>query len=187
MYNGKFNKKNRRLRWRREFVLLCSILVLLIGMVGGTLAYLITNTDPVTNTFTAPEIDVTIPEDFDDGDKVKSNVKVKNQCDFEVYARATYVAYWQNASGEVYSETPDVSVEIGASWTNMSDGYYLYGSKVAAGAETGYFIVTAQLAEGETAPSSDYTLVIDVIGEVVQAEPEQAIKDVWGYDAPDAG
>lgn len=182
MNNGKYVRK-RRLRWRKEFVLLCSIVILIIGMVGGSLAYLFMSTGAVTNTFTAPEIGVTIPEDFKDGDTEKKNVFVKNACDFEVYARATYVAYWQNQeTQEVYPEAPDVAVKIGQDWQKKSDGYWLYANKVAANSQTATpFIESAKLADGETAPGDGYKLVIDVIGEVVQANPSTAMTEVWGY------
>ena len=181
MNNGKYTRK-RRLRWRKEFVLLCSIAVLLIGMVGGSLAYLFTNTGAVANTFVAPTIGIDIPEEFEDGDLVKSNVHIKNNCDFEVYARATYVAYWQNPeTKEVYSKAPNVDVTIGRDWTKQSDNYWLYADKVPAKNQTATpFIVKATLAEGEAVPDG-YTLVIDVIGEVVQANPAEARSQVWGY------
>lgn len=181
MINGKYHRK-RRLRWRREFVLVCSIVLLLIGMVGGSLAYLFMSTDPVTNTFTAPNIDVTIPEDFENGDTEKKNVYVKNSCDFEVYARATYVAYWQNQQTlEIYPEIPVVAVTHGSGWEKQSDGYWLYNQKVAANSQTATpFIVLAKLADGQTAPEG-YKLVIDVIAEVVQANPAEARTQLWGY------
>ena len=188
MNNGKYVRK-RRLRWRKEFVLICSIAILLIGMVGGSLAYLFMGTDPVTNTFTAPEIDVTIPEDFNGS--VKSNVKVTNDCDFEVFVRASYVAYFAKIGDPsvVHTAKPVLNISINegseaTQWTNMGGGYYLYNSTIAASNPnsdddtTANFINSASLT-GE-APEG-YTLVIDVIAEVVQAKPAQARQDVWGY------
>lgn len=179
MNNGKYHRK-RRLRWRREFVLVCSIALLLIGMVGGSLAYLFMSTDPVTNTFTAPNIDVTIPESFDGTEK--KNVTVKNDCDFEVYARATYVVYWQDADGKVYPVAPiegtDYTISIGSSWGKNGD-YWYYNTKLAANTESANFIVSCKETDSEMA--QNYKLVVDVIGEVVQAEPDQAVIDLWGF------
>lgn len=192
MNNGKYTRK-RRLRWRKEFVLLCSIAILLIGMVGGSLAYLFMGTDAVTNTFTAPDIGVTIPEDFKNGDTEKKDVKVTNSCDFEVYVRASYVAYFvavdddgniiKDANGNtiVHPSTPSLNININTNdWvpSGNNDGYYVYKTTVAAGATTNNFINSASLAG--TAPDG-YTLVIDVIGEVVQANPAEAKTQVWGY------
>lgn len=186
MNNGKYVRK-RRLRWRKEFVLICSIAILLIGMVGGSLAYLFMSTDAVTNTFTAPNIGIDIPEDFQDGNTEKKNVKVKNNCDFEVYARATYVAYWaktENGVTTVHPTAPKVEVNINTTdWSpsGKNDGYYVYNTTVAAGVTTNNFINSAKLAANENAPEEGYTLVIDVIAEVVQANPAEAKTQVWGY------
>ena len=184
MYSGKFNHR-RRLVWRREFVLLCSIVVLVLGMVGGSLAYLLDHTEDVKNTFVVPEIDVTIPEDFDGLEK--KNVQVENKCEFPVFARATYVAYWQNDEGEVYSEVPEIDVIINTgNWTqNANDGYWYCNKILAAKNETGakspVFIESAKLSSGAQAPSEEYHLVIDVIAEVVQSSPAAAAQQVWGF------
>ena len=184
MYNGKHLRK-RRLRWRKEFVLTCSIVLLVIGMVGGSIAYLFTNTEAVTNTFTAPEVDVTIPEEFDK--ETKEHVKVSNSCDFDVYARATYVAYWIDKDGNVVPEQlaagTHYTIEIGDDWTE-SVGYWYYTSKLAANSQTTDFIVTC--APIDAATPDDYRLVVDVIGEVVQAEPVDAIVELWGEAAAEA-
>lgn len=173
------NNKKRRLRWRKEFVLVCAIAVLLLGTVGGTLAYLIAQTGAITNVFTAPNVEVTVPEVFDGTEK--KDVQVKNNCDFSVYARATYVAYWRNAAGNIYPDTPDLDISINKeNWVQLeSNGYWYYKGILAAGAESPNFINIAKLAEGATAPEG-YHLVIDVIGEVVQADPIEAVQDVWG-------
>jgi len=182
MYNGKFNHR-RRLVWRREFVLMCSIMVLVLGMVGGSLAYLLDQSGSVENTFVAPEIDVTIPEDFDDGDTIKKDVKIQNLCEFDVFARATWVAYWEHEdTKEVYSTVPNVTVVYNIrDWYEGEGGYWYCKKILAENEESPVFIVSAQLADGETAPADGYRLVIDVIGEVVQSKPERAVIDVWGY------
>lgn len=182
MNNGKYTRK-RRLRWRKEFVLICSIAILLIGMVGGSLAYLFMGTPAVTNTFTAPEIGVTIPEHFDKD--VKKDVKVTNSCDFEVYARATYVVYWLDENGNVVPTKPlediDYTISLGGDW-NQSGDYWYYSKLLGAGDTSSDFIVLCQ--ETETDNAIAYKLVVDVIGEVVQAEPVDAVTELWGVVPP---
>lgn len=183
MYQGKHTrtpepKKRRRLRWRKEFLTLCSVIVLLIGVVGGTIAYLVTNTDPVENTFTPAKSGIDIPENFDG--ETKKNVTVRNDSEYPVYARATYVAYW--VSDEDNSVLPEVPTLTGSGinttdWTyRTEDGYWYYNKILPAGEKTSNFIneFSAEKKDG-------CHLVIDVIGETVQAEPEQAVKDVWGF------
>lgn len=179
MNNGKYTRK-RRLRWRKEFVLLCSIAILLIGMVGGSLAYLFMGTDAVTNTFTAPDIGVTIPEEFN-GEK-KENVKVTNSCDFPVYARATYVVYWLDENSNVVPTKPvegiDYTISIGDDWKPDGD-YWYYNKLLGAGDTSSDFIVLCK--ETKTDNAKAYKLVVDVIGEVVQAEPVDAVTELWGF------
>lgn len=179
MNNGKYARK-RRLRWRKEFVLICSIAILLIGMVGGSLAYLFMSTGAVTNTFTAPDIGVDIPETFENG--IKQNVKITNTCDFEVYARATYVVYWQNEEGNVVPIMPvqgtDYTITLGGNWNPGNDGYWYYNQRLGTDATSTDFIVICQ--ETNSANANAYKLVVDVIGEVVQAEPEDAVTELWG-------
>ena len=178
MNNGKYTRK-RRLRWRKEFVLACSIAILLIGMVGGSLAYLFMSTDAVTNTFTAPDIGVEIPEEFDKD--TKKNVKITNTCDFEVYARATYVVYWLDENGNVVPTKPventDYTIELGDNWKKDGD-YWYYNKLLGAGKTSNNFIDICQETDSDNAKA--YKLVVDVIGEVVQAEPVAAVQDLWG-------
>lgn len=185
MYQGKHirtpePKKRRRLRWRKEFLTLCSVIVLLIGVVGGTIAYLVTNTDPVENTFTPAKSDINIPEDFNG--EVKKDVKVTNDSEYPVYARATYVAYWvsdaEETKGQILPEVPELTTEnINASdWEKIGD--YWYCKKILAAGETSPVFITEMTA----AKKDGCHLVVDVIAETVQAEPEQAVKDVWGVE-----
>ncbi len=189
MYQGKHTRKavssskpkrRRRPLFRKEFVVLCSVLVLLIGMVGGSLAYLVTNTEDVKNTFTPPTVDVDVTESFDGN--VKKNVKFQNTSDFPVYMRATYAAYWVKDGTDdapvVYPEAPVLTSTFGSDWgTQKEDGYYYYNKIVAEDAWSTDFIVSMK-ASNEV---EGYHLVVDVIVETVQASPEQAVMDVWGF------
>lgn len=179
--NHSMSRRKRRLRWRKEFVLVCSVLVLLLGMVGGTVAYLITNTESVINTFTPPENEVEVTETFDR--EIKKNVQFKNNSDFSVRIRATYIANWVK-DGQVYPAalTPNVDFEvtIGADWDNKGDGYWLYKDAVAVDGKTTDFIVSLEPIDS-AAPGDDYHLEVEVICESIQAEPSSAMNAVWGY------
>ncbi len=190
MYQGKHTnnaahrssapRRKRRLRWRREFVLFCSIVVLLIGVIGGTLAYLVTSTGDVKNVFTPPSVGVDITENFDG--EVKENVKFTNTSDFPVYMRATYVANWVNdKDNSVYPGEPKLNVTFGNGW-EQNGSYWYYNQKVASGEDSGIFIEKLEAAE----TMEGYHLEVEIIVETVQAEPANAINDVWGVTAPDA-
>lgn len=183
MYNGKYNRK-RRLRWKREFVLTCSVVILVLGMVGGSLAYLFTNTAPVENTFTPPTIEVEVTEGFDE--VVKTNAGVKNTSSFNAYVRATYAIFWQNEAGDVYGEAPelgtDYSLTMGNNWVKVSDGYCYYtAGSVAPNAVAADLIVKCERLN--TPAPEGYHMVVDVIGELIQAEPADAVTEIWGVKA----
>ena len=179
MYQGKYNNHGkRRLRWNKQFVLLVSVLTLVLGMVGGSIAYLFTSTAPVQNTFTAAVPDVTIPEDFDKQEK--KDVKVTNKSDFRAYVRATYTVYWKGADGKIDASVPADACEINTTDWTYSNGVYYYKGAVEAGGTTNNFIVSCKPTV--SAPVG-YQLVVDVSAEVVQAEPDQAVIDVWGSEA----
>lgn len=192
MYQGKFTnsaasgstpRRKRRLSWRKEFVLACSVIVLLIGFAGGSLAYLFTHTDSITNTFTPAEVDVTIQETFNQ--QKKENVKFKNAGDVPVYMRARLVINWTDANGNIVPAKPDeysytTSGDLpGTGWVERNDGYYYYTSPVAAGASTTNLVdsITAN-----TPDNPEYYLLVDVLVETIQATPTDAVIAAWGFD-----
>ena len=75
MKHGKHARKSN-LRWKRSFVLLTALTVLMLGVVGATISYLVTSTKPVTNTFKYAEVTCEVNESFSNG--VKSDVTIKN-------------------------------------------------------------------------------------------------------------
>lgn len=180
MYNGK-HVKARRLRWKREFVLICSVIVLVLGAVGGSLAYLLTNTDLVVNTFTAPETGVDIHETV--AKNSKTNVSFTNTSDYPVYMRARLIINWEDKNGNIVPSVPDdytyAGPNYGVDWQE-NGGYYYYKGKVSA---NGGFTTNFLNSITSTVPTEnpEYFLRVDVLVETVQAEPEQAVLDVWGF------
>ncbi len=194
MYQGKYqekhshkvsSRKQRHNRWSKNVVLISAIAVLLVGIVGTSLAYLIANSDEVTNTFNPPNPDIEIIEEFDK--ETKTNVTVKNTSDYPVYARATYVAYWVSDEGDtagaVVPGVPELTSSFGSNWTLKENGYWYYNKVLAVGETSDNFInsMTADKVEGRH-------LVIDVIAETVQAvgvgdDGLTPVEDVWGVSA----
>lgn len=194
MYQGKFTnsaasgstpRRKRRLSWRKEFVLACSAIVLLIGFAGGSLAYLFTHTDSIRNTFTPAEVDVTIQEAFDH--QKKENVKFQNTGDVPVYMRARLVINWTDANGKIVPAPEGYSVNKvdlpGEGWKE-NNGYYYYTSPVAADASTTNLLdsITAN-----TPANPEYYLLVDVLVETIQATPTQAVQEAWGFDPSTLG
>ena len=70
MYQGNYDSRDKktssrdkctaRFRWRKEFVLLVSVFVMIAGVVGGTIAYLTSQSGAITNTFDMATVDCEI-------------------------------------------------------------------------------------------------------------------------------
>ena len=193
MYQGKHTshdcrrapRKNRRLRWNRQFVLLVSIIALLVGIVGSSLAYLVTKTDPVQNTFQPSRVTCRIDEEFDKA--TKRNVKVTNTGDTDAYIRAYIVVTWTDDDGNIVAQKPvageDYSLVIptNTGWSKGSDGFYYYASSVAPNGQTGTLIESC-VPVGENAQK--YKLTVDIIADAVQSKGESAdgkpVEIAWG-------
>lgn len=207
MYQGKYGNTNpaasasrrgRRRRLNPRFVVMASILTLLIGMVGGSLAYLITSTDPVKNVFTPGSVTPDITEEFDGS--VKKNVAVKNTGDVSAYIRAKVLITWQYAgegeeNGNVLNELPVKDTNYTVSYTKNSgwvyrsdDGYYYYTSPVGAQQSTNDLI--DELRVISEAPQEGYTLHVEILSQAIQADGvtadgTKAVVAAWGVDPSD--
>lgn len=189
MYNGKYKNNKRLLRWNRQFVLLASIAVLLIGAVGGSLAYLFTSTSDVVNTFQPGEVPPSITENFNS--VVKSDVKVQNKGNVDAYIRAVIVVTWQDAAGNVYSKAPvlneDYEMSINTEDWQLIGGYYYHKGEVATGEFTKVLIKSA--TANDTEPEG-YTLHVEILAQTIQADGvtggKPVVENIWGEAAASA-
>ena len=178
-----------RKRNSKLFGVLLSLLLVAALCVGGTLAYLATQTGSVANTFTPTSVGTHIDE-VKDGN-VKKNVTVTNTGSTDAYVRAAIVVTWIDDAGEVYPEAPvlgtDYTMELntgtGGDWTEYEDGYYYCKASVAGGGKTGVLISSAE-PKG-TAPEG-YYLSIEILSQAIQAEPDAAVIDAWGDEVASA-
>ena len=168
--NGRYSRRSHGRK--RSLLVLASVLVLTVAMVGGTLAYLATQTDPVVNTFTYGQVPIDIPEDFDG--TTKENVRVSNTGNVDAFVRAKIVVTWKSASGEVSGvavQPGDYTMTTGDGWFRGTDGFYYCKAPVKADTESPVLITTA--TRTGTAPEG-YDLSIEILAQSVQAD---GIKD----------
>lgn len=169
------------------FVLLILAVVLAIG---GTLAFIIANTEEVKNEFTPGEVSCKVLEDFD---KItKSNVRIENTGNTAAYIRATYVVTWQKDDGKVNTvnakqpvEGTDYTIEFAkdSGWEKIGD-YWYYTSPVAAGDETRALIDTCALKDGVKAPEG-YHLSVEIIASAIQSDPDTVVAEKWKVNVVD--
>ena len=150
---------------------------------GATLAYLWTKAPPMENTLEPVAVSCRVNETFDG--VVKSNVSVTNTGDVKAYVRASIVATWVDANGNIYGgETPEegvsYTVTYGSSdWVKGTDGYFYYLSPVNAGADTASLLdtlspVTEKIPEG-------YTLGVDLPDLLLDFEQARPSGDAAGF------
>ena len=180
----------KRVMKTKQPVALVALLLLLCCTVAGTLAYLVTSTNPVTNTFTPASVSTEVNEDFDG--ITKSNVTIKNTGNIDAYIRATVVVNWASdkevgvVSGTAPKEGTDYTIDwTMVNWVKVGD-YYYYTQKVAAKGETKQLFTDCKLKEGVTPPSG-YHLQVTILADGIQAEPVHVVADVWKDVRVDGG
>lgn len=169
-------------RMKRTVVLLVSLLVLVGAAVGGTLAWMTAQTDPVVNKFESASVTTKVDETFKDN--VKTNVKIQNTGNVDAYIRAAVVITWQDSQGNVYGQAPKAGEDYtityfsDTSWIKGNDGFYYYKSPVKAAESTGVLISECKAVEGK-APDG-YTLHVEILGSGIQSLPHDAFNAAWG-------
>ena len=186
----------KRKKSKYTLMLVC-LLVTVSIVVGGTIAYLFTESDPVVNTFTPVEVDNEIHEVLN-GD-VKKDVQIENTGTTDAYIRAKVVVTWQNEDGEVYpvmplsnlkdADNPDYNIAYNTTdWSQMptqdGDGYWYYNASVAPDALTTNLIVSATPIK--EAPAEGYTLHIEILSQAIQSAPASAVQEAWGMTYTEA-
>lgn len=177
----KFGKKAAHGGAKRSFVLVASVLVLLLAVAGGTLAWLTANTGPVVNTFTPAHVTCQVDETFDG--TTKSDVKVKNAGDIPAYIRAYIIVTWKDSDGNVYGQLPvedtDYTMTMGSNgWTPGDGGYWYCNTAIDSGGFTPVLIDSC--TSKNSAPDDNYNLSVEIMAEAIQSVPEEAVEDAWG-------
>lgn len=188
MYQGTYVKRRRKSRTRmnRATVLLMAILMLIGVVAGSTVAYLITKTDDVQNTFEYGRVSCEIHEDFTDKEH-KKDVQVENTGNVNAYIRATYVVNWIDSGGNIVASDPDgysytITENPGGKWKKGTDGYFYYPEAVAPEGKTRGSLLTCTVTQRPETP--EYTLSVEILATAVQSQPASAVTDAWGVTPP---
>lgn len=188
MYNGKnvekrlktiSRRKESKARLTRLNITLLSVVLILTFVVGGTIAYLTSNSDPIENTFTPSKVSSEVTEEFDGTEK--SNVNVINTGDTEAYIRVRLVTYRVNDDGQRIGGTATIpNFTLGENWVKYGECYY-YTLPVKAGGSPATCLIGD---EGITLVSYDDVdggkQVIEVMAEAIQSGPDSAVAESWG-------
>lgn len=176
----------KRVMKTKKPVALVAILVLLCCTVAGTVAFLVTKTGPVTNTFTPASVTTQVEEKFDG--TTKSDVQIKNTGNIDAYIRAAVIINWADANGNV-SATPvkdgDYVIKYDSSntWKKIGD-YWYYTKPVAADSLTEKALIESCAPVAGKAPEG-YNLQVTILADGIQADGvasngKTPMEDAWG-------
>lgn len=184
----KFGKKAAHSGAKRSLVLVVSVLVLLLAVAGGTLAWLTAQTDGVVNTFTPAQVSCEVTENFDG--TTKSNVNVENTSNIPAYIRVKLVTYRVNEDGQHIGGTATIpTFEPGEGWVKYGE-YYYYTLPVAPkgpvaldnSPKTPLIDETGIDLTGSYNDADGGKQVIEVMAEAIQSVPKAAVQAAWGSD-----
>ena len=189
MYRGRYEGKHRKaaapvhekaIRTGRLTTMVIATVLLLALAIGGTLAWLSTKGDPITNTFTPSKVTCEVTESFNGSTGEKSNVNVKNTGTINAFIRVKLVTYRTNNAGKHIGGTAEIpNFEPGEGWVKH-DGYYYYTRPVAPGEKPEANLTDSMTLTGSYTDADGGKQAIDVMAEAIQSVPEGAVKAAWG-------
>ena len=188
MYNGSHAKANNkpRIRMNKLAILFIAVVMLIGAVVGSTVAFLVTQTDPVENKFTYASVSCAVSETFKGATKEK--VQIQNTGTTDAYIRATYVVSWLNKDGSI-APVPQGTIPNGyelsisenpnKAWTKGTDGYFYYLTPVAPGGLTDGSLVNCTVTYPQGV-EPEYILSGEILATAVQSTPAMAVQEAWG-------
>ena len=182
MKNGKLESQHSQTEKKHNLnklqLLILSLLVVTTVTVGGTVAYLTTKTEPVTNTFTPSKVTGEVTEEFDG--TVKKNIQVENTGDIAVYVRVKLVTYRVNDAGDHIGGVATIpGFTLGTDWVEYN-GYYYYTVPVEPGNSSSSLTDENGITLQKYEDADGGKQVIEVMAEMIQSVPDTAVKEAWG-------
>lgn len=183
-YSNEIESSRQKYTGRIKMLVLSLLLIIAIA-IGGTIAYLSTNTNAIENAFELSNVSCEVSENFNG--TIKSDVNVTNTSNIEAYIRVKLVTYRVNNEGNRIGGTATIpDFTPGAGWV-LRDGYYYYTKAVAAGEKPETNLINSIQLEGKYSDADGGRQVIEVMAEVIQAigtdsSGKTAVELSWGID-----
>lgn len=190
MYKGKYENEHSKAKAqpvrrkahkksRLTAIAIASVMLLTLA-IGGTVAWLITNSSPITNTFTPSTVACSVTENFNNGTGEKTNVNVQNTGDTEAYIRVKLVTYRTNDLGQHIGGTATIpEFDPGTHWVKYG-GYYYYTLPVKPDEKPAAVLISSITLEDSYPDADGGKQAIDVMAEAIQSAPAEAIGRSWG-------
>ena len=176
--------------WKALIVAALAV-VILTAAVGGTMAWLSTQTPDLTNTFVPAKVTCKVVEPgwVNGTSATKSNVSIQNTGTTDAYIRAMIVANWCTAA-DTNGKTKVVAPYAvnashfpglpGSDWVKHSDGFYYYTKPVAPNQTTDSYLFTSCTPNNAEKPEGADHLEVNIICQAVQSTPANAVTEAWG-------
>lgn len=179
--NNKNNARKKGIFGGLTFATAVTLVVLCI--VGGTLAYFFTKTPNIVNTFVPGKVECEVTEKFDGVDK--SEIAVLNKGSTAAYIRVGMASYWKAADAEdgiilgkdsvlPYSDFERI---LNDDWVIGSDGYFYYTKVVAPEGSTPHLFKQQITLRSDENGNVE---VLEVFAEAIQCAPIDAVTEAWG-------
>lgn len=166
-------------------------IILLCTTCGSVFAFMRTKTPVIDNTIMPAVVSCHISEKFDGVNKTE--IKVVNDSNVDVYLRVCFVTYWVNGENKVVakpSETLEITDELydEDKWIPGSNNIFYYKTSVPpddSNIETNHHIVDfletgkSLVLKKVTEDGVDYYQVIEIFAEAIQAETADAVTNSW--------
>ncbi|MGV3220035.1 BsaA family SipW-dependent biofilm matrix protein [Clostridium baratii] len=189
---------------KKKIIGLCLAVGLMVGVVGGSLAWFTDNAS-VTNSFATEgngenqSNGIKIEEVFDTelagkvlpGTEVNKDAKVVNTATYDQIIRVKFEKVWTKTNDKNLSldlielKYQNLTEKDEASkWIEGTDGYFYYNGIVPAGGDTAYLLDSVTLSSQANSDYKDAKYDVIVHAEGIQAA-NGAVSDAW-KDAPEA-
>lgn len=180
--------KNGKLK---RILMLAAAALLLTFTVSGTLAYLATSTNDVTNVFTPVKVDTEIVEKIEIENNAKTSIQIENvnaSDNIPVYVRAYLVGNWCDEKGRVVLPWNGQFTLNEDYWKECkSDGYYYYKKVLPVGKMTENLLKNSISATSTDADKAGLHLEITVVHQSIQSTPTSAVESAWGVTVANDG
>lgn len=177
-YEGKHQAKTAR--GGRMTALTVALALILTVAIGGTIAWLVTKSNSITNTFQPSQVTCEVKEDFNKDTGVKENITVQNTGDIDAFIRVKLVTYRTNDQGQHIGGTATLpNFTLGENWVEYG-GYYYYTKPVAPGDTPAANLADSMTLTEAYNDADGGHQAIDVMAEAIQSVPEAAVKAAWG-------
>lgn len=157
------SRRNKKNRAAGTLLVVCMMLVVMVGSIAGTVAWLTATSGKVTNTFTVGDINITLTESTGTEYKVIPGATVKKDPKVTVVSGSekcyVYVSVENNLKlGDTVVVTPNINT---TDWevvtTNGNATLYRYKAVVNAASEAVELPVFTQVTAADTITKSDIT------------------------------